>query len=600
MFTHLTVTNKTEKTCTVACLITKMSSYVKSTYEYTKLRKTFGRQPLFQAPPAQLLDSIYPTKEDQKQYILRNPVNRFVQAVNPVSENEINTPAIEIQEQGINHLEGGWPRDVHICNEEHTQRHRRRVMHEESYYETVKKLAPPMQHYINQNNAIEMYQTYFSDIKPQEPKEEYSIRVANVFRDEDHRPISCVKFTEESNPKLAVAYCYKTCMPDSVNVHNDCHLWDLHKQTEPILSISPEYPCWQLVCSPVSPELFICGLENGTVCVFDVRHGKKAVSSSSVYNSHRESVTSLRYQYSRTHSEFFTGSTDGQCLWWDIRDLSKPQDQLTMSVRIPSSEKPTPSNAEGVSFLDYDPGLPTKFLCGTESGLVINTNRMGKTHSETLVSYWKAHNGPVQSIQRSTVTLRMFLTCGDYTVRIWSEEVRTEPIIVFNPYKNLLTDACWAPLRYSSFMSICAGGFFYYWDLLRKYKEPVRSLSLSKYELTKMSPDKDGKTVAVGDSHGDVYLLQLSENMAIPGSRDKILMQQTYERETKREHILDNRLKEIRLKARYEEEQALIQIETDSTVDDEEEDRATEEEYFRIVQEEFKNMDMFPDQQSNG
>ncbi|KAJ8728159.1 hypothetical protein PYW08_016544 [Mythimna loreyi] len=573
-----------------------MSSYVKWTYEYTKRRRNFGRQTLFQVVPAQLLDSINPNKDDQKEYILRNPVHRQVQATYSASQNETNTLEIKTHEQNVNHTEGGWPREVNPANEDHVLRHRRRIMHEDSYIKSVQNLSTSLFHYADQNNAIEMYQTYYADMPEQEPVEKYGIRIANVFRDESQRPITCVKWTNETNSKLAVAYCFKTCMPEpELNKINDCYLWDVHRQTKPVYKIRPEYPCWQLACSPSTPELLICGLEKGIANVFDVREGTKAVSSSSIYNSHREGITSILYTNSRTYSEFFTGSSDGQCLWWDLRNLSHPLDQLPMSIRLKPSEHPNMSNAEGVSTLEFDNGMPTKFLCGTETGLVINANRMGRSHSDILVSYWNAHTGSVQAVQRSPCTFRMFLTCGDYTVKVWSEEVRTAPIIVTRPYKNQVSDAAWAPLRFSSYMSVCAGGIFYYWDLLRKYKEPVMTLQISKHGLTRITPHPEGESVAVGDCKGALHLMHLSENMAIPGSRDKLLMGQIYERETRREHILDSRLKELRLKARVEEEAAANEQPEEET-DDEELEHATEEVYFRIVQEEMEKMGIVPEQ----
>nr|XP_021190185.2 dynein intermediate chain 3, ciliary [Helicoverpa armigera] len=573
-----------------------MASYVKWTYEYTKLRRNFGKQPLFQMVPARMLDSISPNKDDQKQYILRNPVHREVQATSSASENETNTALIIRHDQMIDHTEGGWPREVNPYNEDHVQRHRRRIMHEDNYIKSVQNLSNSLFHYVDQNNAIEMYETYYATMAEQDPVEKCSVRIANVFRDEHQRPVACVKWTNEKNAKLAVAYCVKTCVLEpKLNLITDCYIWDVHRQTEPVYVLQPDYPCWQLACSPSTPELLICGLEKGIVSVFDVRVGKNAVSSTSVYNSHREGITSILYIQSRTYSEFFTGSSDGECLWWDLRNLKYPQERLPVSVRFAPNEVPNLNNAEGVSTLEFDKGLPTKFLCGTETGLVINANRMGRTHSDILSSFWYAHDGSVETVERSPCTFRMFLTCGDYTVKIWSEEVRTAPIIVTRPYRNLVYDAAWAPLRFSSYMSICGAGKFYYWDLLRKQKEPVLTLQVSKSGLTKITPHSKGKSVAIGDCNGALYLLQLSENMAIPGNRDKLLMGQIYERETRQEHILDNRLKEIRLKARAEEEAALNEPPED-VVDEEEVDRETEDEYFRIVQEELKQMDIMPDQ----
>lgn len=42
------------------------------------------------------------------------------------------------------------------------------------------------------------------------------------------------------------------------------------------------------------------------------------------------------------------------------------------------------SRALGVSCLEYETTIPTRFMCGTEQGLVIGGNRKGKTPIEQL------------------------------------------------------------------------------------------------------------------------------------------------------------------------------------------------------------------------
>ncbi|CAG4982935.1 unnamed protein product [Colias eurytheme] len=566
-----------------------MKRYTKSTYEYTKLRKNFGRQPLFQDVPAHLLDSINPNVEEQKQYILRNPVHRTIQATMPQSEHDANTKQLVMHEQGINHSEGGWPRDVHLYNEDHLARHRRRVQHEDGYVNAIFNLRPQIEHCIDQNNAIDMYQTYFANMYQQAPVEKYKVQIANIFRDPFERPASCIVWTNEKQSRLVASYSYLGYGSEQDSKTSTvCYMWDINKQTEPLYEFIPENSCLRLACSPISPEILLAGLNSGTVNIFDIREGQNAVSSSSVYNSHRGPVTGLLYGHSRTNTEFFSGSPDGQCLWWDIRNISKPIDQLYMSVRHGYNVEPSFSNAEGISCLEFDKGLPTKFLSGTESGLVINANRMGRSHSEILTSYWYAHTGPVRAVHRSPCTLRMFITCGDWSVRIWSEEVRTAPIIVTRPYRYQVTDVAWAPLRYSCYMSVCEGGTFYYWDILRKQREPVATLQVSKYGLTRVIAHPEGESIAVGDNHGSIYILHLSENMTIPGSQDKQLVHQINDRETRREHILDNRVKEIRLKNRGED---IAHVDHEESIDEEELLKSAEEEYFKIVNDEINKMD---------
>lgn len=562
-----------------------MGGYLKSTYEYTKLRKNFGRQPLFQNVPAYIIDTINPDYELQKQYTLRNPVHQQVQATLPQTDHESNTKKIVMHEQGINHTEGGWPRDVHLYNEEHILRHRRRIQHDECYVHSVLNLKPSLEHLIDQNNAIDMYQSYFTNIHPQAPVEKYNVQISNEFRDPYHRPISCIAWTNEKNSKLITSYCDKIYSIESgTNPLSVCYIWDVNRQTSPIYQFSPESSCWQVTGSPVRPEIIVAGLQNGIFNIFDTRMGSKPVRSSSIYNSHFGPITALLYTHTRTNTEFFTGSLDGQCLWWDERNISQPIDKLPMSVRFSTKDEPNLTNSEGVSSLQFDKGLPTKFLCGTESGLVINANRMGRSHSEILTSYWEAHTGPVRAVHRSPCTLRMFITCGDSTVKVWSEEVRTASIIFTKPYRHQITDVSWAPLRYSCYMVVSAGGVFYYWDLLRKFNQPVASLNISNHGLTKVVPQLEGESIAVGDNYGSLFLLHLSENMIFPGPNDKQLMHQIYDRETRREHILDARLKELRLKTRTE---PTIVDATDDNTDSENLDLEKEtEDYFKIVREE--------------
>ncbi|CAH2037432.1 unnamed protein product, partial [Iphiclides podalirius] len=532
-----------------------------------------------------MLDSIYPNKIEQ--YILRNPVHREVQATMPQSEHDANTKQLLIHDQGINHTEGGWPRDVHPYNEDHVARHRRRVQHEDGYVHTIKSVQPKVKHYIDQNNAIDMYESYFADIPPQPPVEKYGVQIANAFYNPHRRPVSSVVWTTDQPSRFAASYCQKI-VGNKSGLPNDIFVWDTHRQTSPIIQMFPEYPCWQLTCSNFEPEVLIAGLENGTVHLFDTRSGREAISKSSIYNSHHDPVSALLFTHSRTNTEFFSGSLDGQCLWWDKRNLSAPIDQLLMSVRFPAGDSPNLSNAEGVSCLEFDRGLPTKFLCGTESGLVINVNRMGRSHSEILTSYWEAHTGPVRAIQRSTCTLRMFITCGDWTVSIWSEEVRTAPIIVSKPYRYQVTDVAWAPLRYSSYMAVCEGGYFYYWDLLRNTSQAVTTHRVSNNGLIKLTPHSKGKMVATSDNQGTIFLLNLAENMTLPEELDKQLFIQLYNRETRREHILDSRLKEIHLKQRDEEK---TEIKSIGAVEEEDVEQNTEEEYFRIVKEELEKIE---------
>lgn len=72
---------------------------------------------------------------------------------------------------------------------------------------------------------------------------------------------------------------------------------------------------------------------------------------------------------------------------------------------------------------------PTKFMTGTEHGHIIACNRKGKTPAEKIVGVYPGHHGPVYALQRNPLYPKNFLSIGDWTARIWSEDIKDSAIM---------------------------------------------------------------------------------------------------------------------------------------------------------------------------
>lgn len=72
---------------------------------------------------------------------------------------------------------------------------------------------------------------------------------------------------------------------------------------------------------------------------------------------------------------------------------------------------------------------PTKFMVGTEQGIVITCNRKAKTPPEKIAGTYSGHHGPVYALTRNPLYPKIFLTVGDWTARIWSEEAKESSIM---------------------------------------------------------------------------------------------------------------------------------------------------------------------------
>ena len=110
-------------------------------YVYTKKRSEFGRQCNFSDRPAELHVDIAPDESQLQNYILKDPVDMAIQVSKDFSEHEVNTNRFETESRSINHVEGGWPKDINPNEPDQTMRYRKKIEKDESYMNTVVQLG---------------------------------------------------------------------------------------------------------------------------------------------------------------------------------------------------------------------------------------------------------------------------------------------------------------------------------------------------------------------------------------------------------------------------------------------------------------------------
>ena len=86
------------------------------------------------------------------------------------------------ENRGMNHVEGGWPKDVNIQEVEQTIRYRKKVEKDEVYISMIQRLAGNMEHAIRQNNAIDIFQEYFDDIEEELTVDPPTAKTVNEYR----------------------------------------------------------------------------------------------------------------------------------------------------------------------------------------------------------------------------------------------------------------------------------------------------------------------------------------------------------------------------------------------------------------------------------
>ncbi|KAM5216554.1 dynein axonemal intermediate chain 2 isoform 2-T4 [Hipposideros larvatus] len=581
-------------------------------YVYVKMRSEFGKQCTFTDRQAELNIDIPPNPQLAELFVEQNPVDKGIQCSISMSEHEANTERFEMETRGVNHVEGGWPKDVNPLELEQTIRFRKKVEKDENYINAITQLGSIMEHCIKQNNAIDIYQEYFDDEEAVEVTEDApSAKTINVFRDpqEIKRSATHVSWHPDGNRKLAVAYSCLNFQRVPEGMSHESYIWDLGEKQRGLLGIffflfspcfienpnrpetvlKPSSPLVTLEYNPKDSHVLLGGCYNGQIACWDTRKGSLAAELSTIEFSHRDPVYGTIWLQSKTGTECFSASTDGQVMWWDIRKLSEPTEVVIMDI----TRKEQLENALGAISLEFEPTLPTKFMVGTEQGIIISCNRKAKTSAEKIVCTFPGHHGPVYALQRNPFYPKNFLTVGDWTARIWSEDSRESSIMWTKYHMAYLTDGAWSPVRPAVFFTTKMDGTLDIWDFVFKQSDPALSLKVCDEALFCLRVQDNGCLIACGSQRGTTTLLEVSNGLCTPQRNEKNAASSIFERETRREKILEARHREMRLKEKSKTEGKDDELrEEASSVNLEELVSKVEEEFFNIIFTELKKKEV--------
>lgn len=519
-------------------------------YMYQKPRREFGRHPEFQDSKPEVLVDCHPNPDNQVNYLRQDPYETEIQVVPELSESQTNTERIMLKPQGMVHLEGGWPSGVDPTEIENKIKYTKKAEREEGYINACKSLIEPSERVVKQNNAIDIYDEYFAATTVDHSSEPPSAKAVTVFTDPSPIKRTAAHITWMSDgKKLAIAYCIMKFQGNAEGMSLKSHIWDVNNPNAPEMDLVPTSPLCCLEYNPKDAHLIAGGSYNGVVQFWDTRHPQTPVGRSSIEDSHKDPVYDLRWLMSKS-GEVLTVSTDGRVLIWDVKKMDKPMENETVILQ-PKSNDGGPKGILGGVSLDYDPlvGGPSKYMVGTEQGTTLSCNRRGKSPQDKISQVFNGHHGPVYSVMRNTFFAKFFLTVGDWTARIWSDEIKTPMYMTFY-HKAYLTSGTWHPVRPGVFCTSRMDGTMDVWDLLYKQNAPVLSCQVSDYSLHTLKLQQDGRIVAVGGVDGSTNLLELSPGLCELARDEKNIIGQMFEREATRDKNLIQRAREAKQRRR--------------------------------------------------
>ena len=266
--------------------------------------------------------------------------------------------------------------------------------------------------------------------------------------------------------------------------------------------------------NPKTPETLVGGSYNGLISFYDLRKsGSSPHETSVIENSHHDPVYDVFWISNKTGNLCASVSTDGQMLWWDTRRLGEPTEKIQLKT-------PAGTVLGGSSMAYNTEAGPTKYLVGTEQGIVLSINTRNQKQNNGIVVYDEGpgkHHGPIYGIERNPLHTKFFLTIGDWTARVWVEDLKT-PIMTTKYHASYLTAGSWSPTRCGVFYVTRMDGVVDIWDFFYSQNEVAYSHKVGDAALSSVSvqgtPQSGGRLVAVGDVNGTVSLLEVCDRIS--------------------------------------------------------------------------------------
>lgn len=510
-------------------------------YEVTRKRKEFGVHPVFKDSPVVHFDQ--ENLDTINDFVEIPQKTREFHCIPEYSAHAVNTEAFIQEDVGINHVEGGWPDNINQPQDK--QRFLRKIEADSGFSRVCSSLVQTLKQVVDSNLTIDLYKPYFDGPQDDFSTDPPSVDTVFLVRDPTgaNRKVCKIAWHPENAQKFAVAYA-STNFESNIagDVPLPSYIWDINNSISYDAELLPESPLMCCAFNPKRPDELVGGCYNGVVAFWDTRAGKRPREQSPIQNCHHDPVFDVAYIQCRSGNEFCSVSTDGQMLWWDARRLSEPIDSFKLI-------DPEDNVLHGATCLEYrlDAG-GTKYLVGTESGLVFNVERKAKKAEESqktikaIFGKKSKHLGPVRSVKRNYATVKGFLTSGDWGCRMWTEEVRTSNF--GTGYDEIrANNASWSPSRFGVFFVGKANGYLDIWDYMLTQDKPTWSQKILEHGISTIATDKTGRTLAVGDEKGTTAILRLSNSLTIAGVTEKADVQQMFEREGAREKTLNQSIK---------------------------------------------------------
>lgn len=509
-----------------------------------KKRKEFGRYCAFDDVEPKILGAVERNPDSADMFVEQTVLNVTLDNTPPLSEHSVNTARVQTKNRGMSHQEGGWPKEIDASEAQDKEKWRKRLEKDPLFTQAVKSLCASSTKFLEQNITIDLFEHYFLDEEPEPLVDNLGMKTMALFKDptEEKRSVTKIGWHPEGPTKLVGSYGNLNFQRMTDDMPLSSFVWDINDRNGPLTELRTQSPMICCQYNHKNSDLLIGGCYNGILNWYDLRKGSAPIGKSVVETSHYDPVYDIVWLQSKSGYECASVSSDGKLLFWDVRELGAPIDVCILND---GGKGDLCHTLGGVSLEWMQEAGPTKYLAGTETGVVLACTKKPKKAVEVTAWYGLEdkgghgkHFGPVYATKRNPFHPKFFLTCGDWTAKLWMEELKG-PMISTPFAPSCLSSLAWSPTRPGVFFLSRQDGYLDVWDYYYRMNETVLSHKVSDHALTSLNVQSQGSLIAVGDADGCISLLQLCDGLTQIQPNEKNALGMIFDRETKREKNLE-------------------------------------------------------------
>ncbi|CAD8067036.1 unnamed protein product [Paramecium sonneborni] len=296
-------------------------------------------------------------------------------------------------------------------------------------------------------------------------------------------------------------------------------LWSLQLKSRPEFYCFANSPITSACFHPFSPNVVLGGLYNGQVVVWDLR-AKHTPEKRSTLNSggHSYPIYGLSIVGSQNANNLISSSNDGRICIWNLAQLNQPQKIIDLKTKN-KQQTTNPQVEVNSTCMVFPQGDANNFYVGAEDGCIYKS-KLHQNTNENIVIPFEEHLAPVSGIslnsspQASPIISNLLLSSSfDWTCKLWNTRTQSDNkcLATFECSEDYVYDVQWNGQHPSLFSTTDGEGYVDLWDLSYDLEAPITRYKSGNNSINKSQWSKDGTKIAIGDSFGEIQILQLSQ-----------------------------------------------------------------------------------------